>query len=167
VSGPRAEVEDFLFYEADLLDERRFSEWLELLAPEIRYRVPIAQNVHSEDTAHEYLIGDLDISWVDEGIETLTARVRQLETGIHWAEEPVSRTSHLITNVRVTEDDGASVTVRSRFLVYRNRVRGVEDLLVGKRVDRLVRHGQTFKLAERVVYLDQTTLLANNLTTFL
>jgi 3-phenylpropionate/cinnamic acid dioxygenase small subunit len=167
MSTLREEVEDFLYHEADLLDERRFSDWLELLAPELRYRVPIAENVHSSDTAHEYFLGDLDVSWLDEGLDTITARVRQIETGIHWAEEPVSRTTHLLTNVRAHEEPDGSVTVRCRMLVHRNRVRGLEDFYIGKRVDRLVRAPDgRFRVAERTVYLDQTTLLANNITTF-
>lgn len=170
-AGLRSEVEDFLYYEAELLDERRYREWLELLSPEIRYRVPIAQNVHSTEVDREYFDGDLDIYWMDEGIETLTARVEQLLTGIHWAEEPVSRTTHVCANVRVVEAvdtvDGLRVLVHSRLLLYRNRVRGIEDLLAGRRVDRLLRSDDGWRIAERTVHLDQTTLLANNLTTFL
>src|SRR4051812_49014336 len=41
----KADIEDFLYAEADLLDERRFREWLNLLANDIIYFMPIRRNV--------------------------------------------------------------------------------------------------------------------------
>jgi 3-phenylpropionate/cinnamic acid dioxygenase small subunit len=168
----RLELEDFYYREADLLDERRYEEWLELLHPDIRYRIPMSQNVHSKHAANEFLTEDLAIYWMDEGKRTLTQRVAQLRTGLHWAEEPMSRTCHLYTNIRVLEDrqhDGSRrVTAKMRFLVYRNRLQDQVDLLVGKRVDELVADAGTgWKIVSRTAYLDQTVLLSNNLTTFL
>jgi 3-phenylpropionate/cinnamic acid dioxygenase small subunit len=167
----RLELEDFYYLEADLLDERRFEPWLELLADDIRYRVPISRNVHSSATETELFDDDLAVSWMDEGKETLTHRVEQFRTGIHWAEEPVSRTSHLYTNIRVTHvddpDDPQVVDVTMRFLVYRNRLRSDQDFLIGKRHDRLTRGHAGWQVSVRTVQLDQTVLLANNLTTFL
>lgn len=167
----RVELEDFYAREADLLDNREYEEWLDLLTEDVAYRIPITQNVHSAQTDDEYFLGDLDISWMDEGKDTLTHRVEQFRTGIHWAEEPVSRTSHLYTNLRVLEADLAGepqrVVVKMRFLVYRNRLRGTEDFLIGKRVDSLLRQEQGWRIATRTVHLDQSVLLANNLTTLL
>jgi 3-phenylpropionate/cinnamic acid dioxygenase small subunit len=168
----RLELEDFYTREADLLDERRFEEWLELLHPDIRYRIPMSQNVHSSHAAAEFLTGDLAVYWMDEGKRTLTQRVAQLRTGLHWAEEPMSRTCHMYSNTRVVDmrdDHGCRrVTARMRFLVYRNRLQSEVDLLVGKRVDELIADGGSgWKVIARTVYLDQTVLLANNLTTFL
>jgi 3-phenylpropionate/cinnamic acid dioxygenase small subunit len=168
----RLELEDLYALEADLLDERRFEEWLDLLHPDVRYRIPLSQNVHSSKLQDEFLTGDLAIYWMDEGKRTLVQRVAQLRTGLHWAEEPVSRTCHLYTNIRVLDvrDDaeGRHLTAKSRFLVYRNRLQGDVDLLVGKRVDELVAaRGGTWQLLARTVYLDQTVLLSNNLTTFI
>ena len=39
------EIERFLYHEAELLDERRFSEWIELIADDIHYHVPQRRNV--------------------------------------------------------------------------------------------------------------------------
>ena len=157
---------------AAALDERRFDEWLDLLHPDIRYRIPMSQNVHSKRAAAEFLTDDLAVCWMDEGKRTLTQRVEQLKTGVHWAEEPMSRTSHMISNTRVLEsrDEGGSrrVKAKTRFLVYRNRLQTAVDLLVGKRVDELVSDAQSgWKIVSRTVYLDQTVLMSNNLTTFL
>ena len=94
------DVTQFYAAEADLLDERRFHEWLVLLTPDIRYWMPLNRNVRYGET-DQFTRERQDVAWFDEGYETLAQRVAQLATGIHWAEEPQSRTSHLITNVRV------------------------------------------------------------------
>jgi 3-phenylpropionate/cinnamic acid dioxygenase small subunit len=166
------EIEDFLYYEADLLDERRYDDWLALLADDVRYWMPIRRNVKIDDLAErEFTRESRDISWFDEGKETLTRRVRQIQTGIHWAEEPVSRISHLISNVQLLEvnpslAEPAEVTVKCRFLIYRNRVETETDILVGKREDKLRRAGSQWQIAHRKILLDQNVLLSKNLTFF-
>ena len=165
------EVEDFLCHEADLLDERRYEEWLALLTEDVRYWMPMRRNVKVDDLEREFTREGLDISWFDEGKETLIRRVRQIQTGIHWAEEPVSRISHLLANIQLVEvnpsaADPAEVSVRCRFLVYRNRVETETDILVGKREDLLRRVGTDWQIAHRKILLDQNVLLSKNLTFF-
>ncbi|MGD9941650.1 MAG: 3-phenylpropionate/cinnamic acid dioxygenase subunit beta [Burkholderiaceae bacterium] len=163
-------VLQFLHLEADLLDERRYEEWLALLDEQIHYRVPIARNVRRDRIASEYT-AEGEIAWFDEGIATLRQRVAQIRTGVHWAEEPVSRFSHLVTNVRVLDTqplpDGAqAVRVRSRFLVSQNRLQTENQLLAGKRQDTLRVTPERILLVKREVFLDQSVLLAKALTTF-
>jgi 3-phenylpropionate/cinnamic acid dioxygenase small subunit len=103
--------------------------------------------------------------------ETLVKRVRQIQTGIHWADEPISRVSHVITNIRLAEPitslgEGEKTMTKCRFIVYRNRVEDETDLLVGRREDTLIRLGGTLKIARRKIVLDQSVLLAKNLTMF-
>jgi 3-phenylpropionate/cinnamic acid dioxygenase small subunit len=165
------EIEEFLYLEADLLDERRYDDWLGLLAEDVRYWMPMRRNVKVDDREREYTREGLDISWFDEGKETLTRRVRQIQTGIHWAEEPISRISHMVSNIRLVEvnpsvAEPAEVSVRCRFLVYRNRVETETDILVGKRQDLLRRVGKDWRIARREILLDQNVLLSKNLTFF-
>lgn len=165
------EVEQFLFYEADLLDFRQYSQWLDLLDEDIRYFMPLVRNVKYGDWEREFTREGTDIAWFDEGKETLTQRVRQIETGIHWAEEPSSRASHLITNVRLVEaypsvEEATEVNVSSRFLLYRNRLETETDILVGKRLDTLRRSDNGWKIASRKIIIDQNVLMAKNLTMF-
>src|SRR5712671_4618023 len=167
----KQEIEEFLYYEADLLDERRYEDWLALVAEDVRYWMPMRRNVKVDDIEREFTREGLDISWFDEGKETLTRRVRQIQTGIHWAEEPVSRISHMVSNVRLIEvnpsaAEPAEVSVRCRFLVYRNRVETETDILVGKREDLLRRAGPDWRIAHRKILLDQNVLLSKNLTFF-
>jgi hypothetical protein len=98
----KEEIEDFLYEEADLLDQRRFGEWLDLLAEDLHYFMPMRRNVafgtHAE---HENTRAGQDISWFDEDKWTLSKRIDQIMTGIHWAEEPLSRVCHFVTNIRL------------------------------------------------------------------
>jgi 3-phenylpropionate/cinnamic acid dioxygenase small subunit len=165
------EIAQFLYSEAELLDERRHDEWLALLAGDIRYWMPMRRNVKYGDTDREFTRETEDVSWFDEGKDTLTRRVRQIQTGIHWAEEPQSRISHMVSNVQVltVTPDAVSpdeVTVKSRFLIYRNRVETETDLLVGKREDTLRRNVDGWLIARRKIILDQNVLLTKNLTFF-
>jgi 3-phenylpropionate/cinnamic acid dioxygenase small subunit len=165
------EIAQFLYAEAELLDERRHDEWLALLAEDIRYWMPMRRNVKYGDATREFTRETEDINWFDEGKDTLTRRVRQIQTGIHWAEEPQSRITHIVSNVQLlhaTPDAGTpqEVTVKSRFLVYRNRVETETDLLVGKREDTLRRDGDGWLIARRKITLDQNVLMSKNLTFF-
>ncbi|WP_209448850.1 aromatic-ring-hydroxylating dioxygenase subunit beta [Rhodococcus qingshengii] len=163
-------VERFYATEANLLDERRFEEWLDLLADDVRYRIPMAQNVSFSDMSSEYLDDDLAVHWLDEGKETLTHRVRQIRTGVHWAEEPLSRTSHLVTNVLledgVTSDD-IEIRVKSHILSYRQRLADQEDVLVGRRHDTLRRTGSGWSISERTIYINQTVYLGSSFSHFI
>lgn len=164
------EIEDFLYAEADLLDERDYDAWLDLLADDIVYWMPMRKNVSFEDRARETTAED-DMAWFRDDKDTLTKRVRQLQTGIHWADEPISRVSHLITNIRLADPavslaDGEKLTTKCRFIVYRNRLETETDILVGRREDTLVRNGGMLKIARRKILLDQSVLMAKNLTMF-
>jgi 3-phenylpropionate/cinnamic acid dioxygenase small subunit len=165
------EIERILYREADLLDERRFEDWLELLTDDIRYWMPLVRNFRFGEEDREYTREQQDAAWFDEGKRTLTQRVQQILTGIHWAEEPLSRSSHLITNVEIlgvvpSVEAASEVTVKCRFLVYRNRLQDETDILVGKRKDVLRKVDNKWKIARREIYLDQNVLLAKNLTVF-
>ena len=120
----RAEVEDFLYLEADLLDERRYREWLDLLAEDISYFMPMRRNVKfGQHAERENTKPGEGISWFDEDKWTLTKRVDQILTGVHYAEEPLSRICHLVTNIRIVTAlpsvaDAQDVEVSARFVVY-------------------------------------------------
>jgi 3-phenylpropionate/cinnamic acid dioxygenase small subunit len=162
----RSEVEEFLYHEAELLDERRYKEWLDLLTEDVQYFMPLRRNVPHDETDRELTRAGADVSWFDEGKDTLSRRVQQILTGIHWAEEPPSRISHLISNVQVVKATPTEIEVRSRFLIYRNRVETETDILVGKREDVLRRADGQLKIARRKIVLDQNVLLVKNLTFF-
>jgi 3-phenylpropionate/cinnamic acid dioxygenase small subunit len=168
----KEEIESFLYEEADLLDQRRFEDWLGLLADDLHYFMPMRRNVpFGTHEARENTRAGQDISWFDEDKWTLAKRVEQIMTGIHWAEEPLSRVCHLVTNIRLgavrpSAEAAEEVEVGSRFLVYQNRVETETYLFAGRRHDLLRRQAGGWRLARREILLDQNVLLAKNLTVF-
>lgn len=163
----REEVEQFLYCEARLLDERRLTEWLDLLAEDIFYYMPIVRNIKYGDWDLEYSDPESEISYFDETKDILEGRVRQINTGVHWAEEPVSRFVHIITNVEITRDAGDEVEVASKFFVYQNRLADEVNHFVGRRYDLLRRDPDTvFKIVKRKIILAQNVLLPKVMNTF-
>lgn len=160
------EVAEFLYAEAELLDERRFDEWLDLFTEDARYWMPMRQNIPLGQEDRENTSDMSGISWFDEGKTTLRSRVEQIKTGMHWAEEPLSRVCHMVSNVRVVQETSPEITVRSRMLVYRNRLQDETDFFVGKREDVLRSIDGHWKIASRKIILDQNVLLAKNVTIF-
>ena len=79
------EIEQFLYQEAELLDERQFEDWLDLLTEDIRYWMPMRRNVKFGELDREFTREGQDINWFDEGKDTLVRRVNQILTGVHWA----------------------------------------------------------------------------------
>lgn len=162
----KSELEDLLALESELLDERRFEDWLDLLTEDVHYCMPLARSVRHDALEQEYTRPGRDTSWFDEGKAELRLRVEQIRSGDHWAEEPLSRTTHLVANVRVAEHVRDEATVHSRFIVYRARFDVDVDLIAGKRTDVLRREASGWKIARRCILIDQGTLTARNLSTF-
>jgi 3-phenylpropionate/cinnamic acid dioxygenase small subunit len=156
------EVVNFLNLEAKLLDEGRFDEWLELLTEDVTYRMPLT--ITREKSDLPIYADDMEI--LSESIHSLRFRIERLKTEFAWAEDPPSRTRHLVTNVMVEPGpSGDEVAVSSNFIVHWIRAIQPEgDLFIGHRRDRLRRVGGEWRLAAREMYLDTATLPANGVT---
>lgn len=155
------EINDFLFYEAELLDTGRFEDWLSLLTEDIRYVIPVRVTRDRASNISEFLRNTLHY---DESRDSLEMRVKRLATEYAWVENPPSRTRHFVTNVRVSCNTGSDgeYEVKSNLLLYRGRSdKTTYDLLSGERHDILRRRGDGFALAKRTVLLDHTTIPAN------
>jgi len=172
------EVEQFLYREARLLDNRRFSEWLELFSDDVRYWMPTRSNrypVNSKAISildasryeEEEVSGEDELAFMEETKDTLERRVVRLGTGMAWAEDPPSRTRHLITNIEVEAGDSPDqMRVYSNFVMYRNRSEVDQDFYVGSREDVMRRENGQLRIASRKIILDQNVLLAKNLSNF-
>jgi 3-phenylpropionate/cinnamic acid dioxygenase small subunit len=171
-------VEQFLYREARLLDERRFHEWLDLLTDDIHYWMAARTNRYPR-SSKAIAIFDVDryseeepntadeLGLFDEDIETLRARVARLDTGMAWAEDPPSRTRHLITNIEVaSETQDGELTIHCNFIVYRSRGETEQDFYVGTRQDRLRRVNGEWRISSRRMILDQAVLTSKNLSIF-
>ena len=158
------EVEQFLYREARLLDERRFREWLELLTEDVRYwmgsrsnRYPRSSKAIAILDPDRYVEDDLtqegELAILEETKQTLSQRVARLDTGMAWAEDPPSRSRHLITNIEVEPGDAANeVKVYSNFMVYRSRAETEQDFYVGARRDLLRRVAGSWKSCRPVYH---------------
>ena len=157
------EVEEFLYREASLLDERRLDEWLALCTDDIHYWMPIRRTTNVKDLDSEFTKPGA-MAYFDDDKRTLGMRVQRLAVGRAWAEDPPSRTRHVVTNVRIVGVDGNDITAASNFMLYRTRLNSEEDSWIGRREDVLRREAGALKLARRYIYLDQTVILAQNMS---
>lgn len=168
----KREIEEFLYDEAHLLDERDFKTWIDTLAEDLRYFMPMEFNVKfGEHASREFTTRDAQMSWFNEGKWTLNKRVEQILTGVHWAEEPLSRVCRMVSNVQLSaiQNNPAGeleVDVNSRFLIYQNRCEYEQYFFVGDRFDRIRRTADGWRLAQREIRLHQNVLLAKNLSIF-
>jgi 3-phenylpropionate/cinnamic acid dioxygenase small subunit len=172
------EVEQFLYREARLLDDRRFRDWLELFTDDVRYWMTNRSNRYPKNSKaisildpDRYVEDDIgredELAILDETKETLTGRVARLDTGMAWAEDPPSRTRHMISNIEVEAGDAEDeLRVYSNFIVYRSRAETEEDFYVGARRDVLRRVDGGWKIAHRKLILDQNVLSAKNVSIF-
>jgi 3-phenylpropionate/cinnamic acid dioxygenase small subunit len=164
-------VEQFLYYEAELLDDRRYRDWYDLLSQDIQYWMPTRSNRLSRELSEENSKPGA-MALFDDDKQSLGWRVRQLESGVHWAEDPPSRTRHIVSNIRVRPGSESAepdaYLVRSNFLCYRNRLDTEVDIWAGERLDTLrsLRHAPWFEVARRTILLDQNVVLSKNLSVF-
>lgn len=154
----------FLHREAELLDRRRFEDWLALLSAAIDYRVPVRTTRQNKD-------GDgfsTSAFLMKEDFGTLKLRVARLQSEFAWAENPATRTRRLIANIRIGPGSADEQPVTSNFAVYCFRGDAtVPAILTGERQDVLAREDGAYKLKTRLVLLDSTVLGLPALSIFL
>ena len=160
------EAERFLLHEARLLDEARWDEWLALFTDDVLYFMPRRKNVPRRELHRELSpLGDLAI--LEEDKRYLEMRVARLDTGMAWAEDPPSRTRHLIGNLEAAPLESGEVEARTAFLVYRSHLETDHQLLSGCREDVLRKVNGAWKVSRRTIVLDANVLLDKNLSVFL
>jgi p-cumate 2,3-dioxygenase beta subunit len=157
----RQQVEDFLYFEAALLDEWRLDEWLALFDQECGgYYMPTTDHPDGEHNTDLFLIAD--------DMPKLRSRVEQLLSGLTWAENPRSRTRHMVSNVRILGHDDELLSVTANFVVYRMRFQNI-DPYIGTYHYKLVPRdsGTSFTILERRVILDLEALRPHGKVSFI
>ena len=159
------EIEQFLRFEARVLDEERYQDWLGLFTDDARYVMPVPNNTHRRNRRGGTTLDDMDI--YNEGLADLKQRAAREETGLVWLNDPPTRHVRLITNVEVeTTDDADTWRVHSKFMLQRSRRERDIVSHVGSRVDVIRRVGGVLRIAHRTVHLPQRVILDKNLNTF-
>ena len=145
----RAQIEDFLYHEAALLDAWRLDEWLTLLTDDIVYEVPSTDIPDGDPQTTLFLVADNALR--------LRSRVEQLSGKHAWAENPPSRTRRMISNVRILGVEGDTIYITANFVVYRLRYE-LMDTYVGRYEYTLVQQGGELKIRKRKAILDLEVL---------
>ena len=159
------ELMQFYINEAWLLDDRKFRDWLDLFTDDVFYFMPRRLNVGRQDLSRELSeVGDLAI--IEDDKAYMTMRIDRLDTGMAWAEDPPSRTRHIVGNLVVEPLPGGDVKSRTAFILYRSHHETDEDIFAGSREDHLRKEDGRWRIYKRVVVLDSNVILAKNLSVF-
>jgi p-cumate 2,3-dioxygenase beta subunit len=155
----RAEVEDLLYHEAELLDSWRLDDWLGLLTEDAAYYVPPNDKPDSDHRYTLFIIAD--------DIVRLRERIIRLKDPNCHAEYPPSHTRRLLTNVRITAVEGDTISVAANFDIFRYRRNEPPREFVGRYRYKLRRTDSGLKIAERRAILDAEELGALGSVSFL
>jgi ethylbenzene dioxygenase beta subunit len=158
-------IERFLRMEARLLDEERYRDWYDLLADDLFYWAPVRENRYRRDKRPE--ISYAGMTFFDDRKADIDIRIKRLESGMAWSEDPPTRHVYAISNVEAfhTDVDG-EYEVHSVFTQYRHRADHDSSTLMGRRRDVLRDHGAGLKIAKRLILLQQSVLAAKNISVF-
>ncbi len=145
----RALVEDFLFHEADLLDDWKLDEWTRLFADDGQYLVPPLDDPEGDPANTLFLIYD--------DRHRLQERARRLLNKAAHAEFPHSRTCHMVSNVRIVDRSYAELTVRCNFIV--TRAKGpVNDTYSGRSTYHLLNTAEGLRIRTKRCALELSCL---------
>ena len=112
--------QSFIYLEARLADEGRYTEWEELWADDARYWVPMREG---QDPGSE-------LSYINDNRSRIKSRVAQLNSGARHAQTPPSTMRRLVSNFELLDRDEHSVTIGSNFMLLEYRIE-MEGLRVG------------------------------------
>ena len=100
-----------------------------------------------------------DLALFEEDKESMKMRIARLDTGMAWAEDPPSRTRHIVSNLKVEELGNNEVRARTDFILYRTHLETDQDFFVGCRDDVLRREDGQWKVAKRTIVLDANIIM--------
>lgn len=162
------EMSQLLYREARLLDEYLYDEWFQLLAPDIRYRIPARRSHYQRDNRAAGL-HRLDTDHFDDDRESLRLRIGRLQRPGPSSLDPRPREVRIVSNIEVMPGDEVGVIrAYSTVLLVRNRLFDREDSIAARRDD--LWRGETsdaLRLVRRTVLITQNSVLASNMASFL
>jgi 3-phenylpropionate/cinnamic acid dioxygenase small subunit len=140
-------VADFLYREARLADEARYAEWLALWTEDGVYWVPATTDPGADPERH--------LSHIYDNRARIETRVKLLQTGVRYSQEPPSLMRRLISNIEVTEADGGELAAESNFILAELAVQARRELhwWAGRLSHRLRRVDGHLKMCRKTVVL--------------
>jgi 3-phenylpropionate/cinnamic acid dioxygenase small subunit len=142
-------AESILYREAAALDEQAWDDWIALFHPDCTFWVPTWLAEHEPATDPKQHLSHMYYS-SRGGLED---RVWRIRSGRSPASNPLPRTTHLISNILVTEAQAERITVKSHWAVHSFVFRTMETkTLHGRSVHQLERRDE-WAIRSKVVYL--------------
>jgi 3-phenylpropionate/cinnamic acid dioxygenase small subunit len=140
-------VEDFLYREARLADEARYADWLALWTDDGVYWVPATTAAGVDPDRH--------LSHIYDNRARLDTRVKLLQTGHRYSQEPASRMRRLISNIQVREAEGGELVAESNFLIAELAIQAKHEVhwWVGRATHRLRRVDGALRMSGKTVVL--------------
>ncbi|WP_047155031.1 aromatic-ring-hydroxylating dioxygenase subunit beta [Aneurinibacillus tyrosinisolvens] len=145
----RQEIEDFLYHEAELLDEFRLKEWAALFSSRGTYIIPPIGNPDADFTTSLFLVHD-----DRERLEQRALRLLKKEAHVEY---PHSTILHNVSNVRIVHKEEDAVKVKCNFATYRTK-RERLDCYVGVLEYTFVKENDELKIQEKKVILKLDSL---------
>jgi len=146
MNATRAEVEDLLFKEAELLDEWRLEQWLALYTDDASYYVPSTDLPPGASA-------DRSLFYIADDRRRMQERVVRLMKKTAHSEHPRSRTRHLVSNVRVKDQSGDEISASAAFVTFRTKG-GNTDTYIGSASFKLRRIDGELRIREKRCQLD-------------
>lgn len=161
------QIQQFLYREARLLNSEQLDKWFANLADDLVYWAPLRENRLRKNQKRDPEISIDRCSLFEEDKQSIAIRLKRLDSGKCWTEDPPTRQVYAVSNVEAfhtnTENE---FEVHSVFTLYRSRFERDDSTLMGRRKDILRKEASGFKLAGRLILLQQSTLQAKNLSAF-
>ncbi|MFR9803902.1 aromatic-ring-hydroxylating dioxygenase subunit beta [Pseudonocardia sp. RS010] len=161
------ELNSFYIAEAWLLDDRKMHEWLDLFTEDLLYFMPRRKNVPSREAHREVPPYGTDLPFFDEDRNMMLVRIQRMDSGMAWAEEPPSRTRHLVGNLVIERvDEDGTVHAKTAFICHRSHAEYDTALYSGYREDVLHPVDGSWKISRRTIVLDVNVVLDKNMAIF-
>lgn len=158
------ELSQLLYAEAEALDNHQMRDWIDCFTSDVTYEMPV-RTVHNRDQG--ITLSDQMYHFLEDR-ESLEIRIQRLETKHAWAEDPPSRFRRVVGNIRVVSASDDQATVRSNVIITRNRgFTGNLEIVSAERLDTMRLTDGKWKIAKRIVTVDQATLGLQNLAFFI
>lgn len=149
----REEVQELMFLEAELLDEWRLKEWLDLFTADGGYFVPATDLPPNASP-------DTSLFYVADDRFRMEQRVERLLKRTAHAEFPRSKTRHLVSNVRIRSRSAEELDVGAAVLTYRTKM-GLTETYIGSYRYRMVLTADGLRIREKRCVLDMDGLRPN------
>jgi 3-phenylpropionate/cinnamic acid dioxygenase small subunit len=140
-------VVEFLHREARLADEARYAEWLALWTDDGVYWVPATTDPSADPEKH--------LSHIYDNRGRLETRIKLLQTGYRYSQEPASPMRRLISNIEVAKAENGELVAESNFALAELAIQAKREMhwWVGRTTHWLRRVGGELKMCRKKVVL--------------